>query len=398
MTDEPELGEIEWLDAAPPEPPEGGRPGGSWRWYALGFVALAAVVVVVAVQRRPAHKAAPTVPPPPTRTEQQLTLQASSSQPSGPLLSPSAPPITVTNLGGPLLDVPRSWELFARNPDAVLRIQLATGRVVRTETPAVLSDGPMSFLAGPHQVIVKAWQGGGVMIRDGQRAQQLSGTLAIGGAILPGPGPGQLWVPSSGDPDNPQQVQLVDFNGRRGEDISIPVNGSPTPDGAGYLLSTLTGGVYDIRPGSLRRITTGAVLAVGPTSWLTEECDEQHSCTTDVVDRSTGVHHVLGPGADSDSPTGLTSPDSSTAAVLHGEEPLTLSMLDLSSGVDHPTGVEIDRDDAYSGTSMVWTPDGRWLIVADMSGHLVAVDHAGHSHVLTNRITGISQVALRAGM
>jgi hypothetical protein len=140
----------------------------------------------------------------------------------------------------------------------------------------------------------------------------------------------------------------------------------------------MTGGIYDVTPGSLRRVTTGAVLAVGPTRWLTEECDEQHHCTTEVVDRSSRAHRVLGAGSDSDAPTGSVAPDGSTAAILSGDEPLSLSMLDLTTGIEHHTSVEIDRDDAYSGTSVVWTPDGRWLIVADMTGHLVVVDHAGH--------------------
>jgi hypothetical protein len=74
-----------------------------------------------------------------------------------------------------------------------------------------------------------------------------------------------------------------------------------------------------------------------------------------------------------------------------------LSMLDLATGIEHHTDVEIDRDDAYAGASMAWTPDGRRLIVADAQGHLVVVDHAGHSRVLTNRITRISQLTLRAG-
>jgi hypothetical protein len=306
-------------------------------------------------------------------------------------------PIAVTNLGRPLLAVPRSWELFALDPDAVLRIQLATGRVVRTETPGVLSDGPISFLAGPHQVIVKAWQGGGVIIRDDQPARHLSGVLAGYGPILPGPEPGQLWVAPSGNPDTTERMQLVGFDGQHGEDISVPVTDMPTADGAGYLLNDLTGGVYDVLPGSLHRVTTGAVLAMGPTRWLTEECDEQHRCTMDVVDRATGAHRVLGPSSDSDAPAGSIAPDGRTAAVLDGSEPLTLSMLDLATGIAHRSNVEVDRDDAFAGGAMVWTPDGRWLIVADASGQLVVVDRAGHSRVLTTSITRINQLALRAG-
>jgi hypothetical protein len=390
VTKEPELGEVEWLDAGPPERPDAGRPGGPWRWYALGFVALAIVVLVVTVERRPSHTAVPTRPTPSPTPTTRLSTHTETTPSSSP------PPIAVTNLGHPLLDVPASWQLFARNPDAVLRIQLATGHVVRTETPAVLSDGPMALLAGPHEVIVKAWQGGGVVIRDGQPARELSGVLAGAGPILPGP-QGRLWVSRSGE--NPTRMELVGFDGRRGKQTTVPVmNSEPSADGAGYLLGSMTGGIYDVTPGSLRRVTTGAVLAVGPTRWLTEECDEQHRCTTEVVDRSSRSHRVLGAGSDSDAPTGSVAPDGSTAAILSGDEPLRLSMLDLATGIEHHTSVEIDRDEAYFGTSMVWTPDGRWLIVADITGHLVVVDHAGHSRVLTSRVTRIRQLALRASL
>lgn len=396
MTEEPELGEIEWLDAGPPGGPEAGRPRGHRFWYAFGFVALAILVLVVAVDRHPTHKAAPAasspIPAPSTTAPSPRSPARLSSRGQS---SPRPAPVAVTNLGRPVLDVPRNWVLFARNPDAVLRIQLATGRIVRTATPAVLSDGPLSFLAGPHEVIVKAWQGGGVIIRDDQPARYLSGELADYGPILPGPKPGQLWVAPSGNPDTTERMQLVGFDGRHGEDISVPVSGIPMSDGAGYLLSDLTGGIYDVLPGSLRRVTTGALLALGPTRWLTEECDDQHHCSMDVVDRGTGAHRVLGPASDSDTPAGSIAPDGSTAAVLHGTEPLTLSMLDLATGIDHRSNVEVDRDGAFAG-AMVWTPDGRWLIVADASGHLVVVDHAGVSRVLTDRITRISQLAFRA--
>ena len=393
MADDPELGEVEWLDAGRAGRPEASGPRGPLRWYALGFVALAVLVLVVALNRRSSHKAAPATP-----TSSPASTTASSAQPSSTAPSQSRASVTTTSLGEQLLAVPRAWELFVRDPDAILRIQLATGRVVRTTMPAVLSDGPMSFVAGPRQVLVKAWQGGGVVIRDGQPAQALSTALTGYGPVLPGPEAGKLWAPPPGSADDAQRMDLVDFDGRRNEQISIPVSGMASSDGAGYLLSYLTGGIYDVRLGSVHRVTTGALLAIGPTRWLTEECDEQHRCTTDVVDRSTGAHRVLGPGADSDAPTGSIAPDGRTAAVLHQEQPLMLSMLDLATGIDHDTGVKIDRDDAYSGASMVWTPDGCWLIVADITGRLVVVDRTGHSRLLTNRITGISQLALRASL
>src|SRR5262249_56817432 len=143
------------------------------------------------VDGRSPQKAAPA--PPAASAARAPT--APSAQPSSTPPSESRASVTTTNLGGPLLAVPHGWELFARDPEAVLRIQLATGRVVRTRMPAVLSDGPMSFVAGPRQVLVKSWQGGGVVIRDGQPAQALSAALAGYGAVLPGPGAGKLRAP-----------------------------------------------------------------------------------------------------------------------------------------------------------------------------------------------------------
>lgn len=67
------------------------------------------------------------------------------------------------------------------------------------------------------------------------------------------------------------------------------------PDGAGYLIVYAAGGTYDLRPGSTRRITTGQLLAMGPTGWLTLECDDQLRCFTMAVDRNTWTHRVLGP-------------------------------------------------------------------------------------------------------
>ena len=48
------------------------------------------------------------------------------------------------------------------------------------------------------------------------------------------------------------------------------------------------GGMYDIGPDGVHRITTGTLLGIGRTRWLTAECDEQYNCATIVIDRSSG--------------------------------------------------------------------------------------------------------------
>lgn len=80
-------------------------------------------------------------------------------------------------------------------------------------------------------------------------------------------------------------------------------------DDTGYLVVTGTGGVYDARPDGLHRITSGALLAVGRTRWLTTECDDRHHCATVVIDRNSGVRRVLSLAVDdSNTPYGVISP------------------------------------------------------------------------------------------
>ena len=57
--------------------------------------------------------------------------------------------------------------------------------------------------------------------------------------------------------------------------------------GAGYLLLTGPGGTYSVTPAGVRRVTTGRLLAVGRSRWLTLDCDYHYRCTMVVIDRST---------------------------------------------------------------------------------------------------------------
>jgi len=399
---EPELGEIEWLDvdragpagpAAGPRPP--GPPGLSSRgWYLLVFVALVALVLVLTVGRHPSHQAAPSPTP--------STSPSPSPSPTEFLTSVAAsapPPVTVTDVGRPLLDVPTGVELFARTADSVLRLQLAAGRITRTTGIDLGTTGPVFFVVGPHEAVVKPLDAApGYLIRDGQPVHPLQGLLTNDGQAIPGPGPGQVWVWNGGQ--NPTKMVLVDFSGRP-VGVTISTEGEPASDGAGYLMTYLSGGVYDARPGSLQRITSGALLAIGRTRWLTEECDDQHRCTLDVIDRSTGRHRVLGPTSDRNDPPGVISPDGTTAALLRSDNQSQgqtgiLHLVDLESGADHETRVVMGRDDAYNGAPAVWTPDSRWLIVVDATGRIVALDRGGHPRTLTDGDPQVAQIALRS--
>jgi hypothetical protein len=188
---------------------------------------------------------------------------------------------------------------------------------------------------------------------------------------------------------------LVGMDGRRtGPSIAAPPQSSPVnaplfaiPDQTGYLLFPGTGGVYDVRPDGTSRVTTGTLLAVGPTRWLTSECDSHARCRPVVTDRSTGVRYPLntrvplstGPNGAMPSTVGVISPDGATVAVVVGSPQARIEMIDLVTGAAHALPLRTNLSDV----DMAWSPDSRWLFIAN--GNLYAVSQG------TDQITNLNQ-------
>jgi hypothetical protein len=384
---------VEWLDAEPaPNPPAG--PGWHrWPWYLVLGAAVVVVGLVLALTRYSGkHAAAPSPSPTPTPSTSTSSTSPSSVVPESNV--EPTPSVSVTRVGHPLLNVPLSWELFARDSDAVYRIEPATGRITRTTAPITSSGPPTLLVVGPHEVLVHGWDsGGGWLVRDGRPATKLPGLLANAGPALPGPEPDQVWV-QTGDEQH-QAMTLVGLNGRSiGPSLPVPYAGS---DGAGYLLATMVGGTYNLRADGLRRVTTGVVLAVGPTGWLAEECDDRHHCTLNAIDRQSGERRVLGPTRDDDFTNGLISPDGALAAMAGPTDAsgvTALHLIDLRSGADHRMTVTVDTN-AGVGYGWVWSPDSRWLFVADAAGRIRAVSRDGQTHTLDTGLPAIEQLAIR---
>ncbi|HEX3811277.1 MAG TPA: hypothetical protein VHX59_00415 [Mycobacteriales bacterium] len=356
------------------------RPPRRWTGVVAALVLAAGVVGYLASHNSGSgHPSAhPSPPLAPTRSE----------RPQPPGLSGPSP--TTAEIGHRILGVTARWELFGRGDGFVVRIQPARGLVTRTGVPILDSGGPVSFYAGPAQVIVRPLDTvTGYVVPDGQPAQDAPGDLANGGPLLAGPDPGHVWVPV-GDGDR-ATMTLVGMDGRPTRTfVPLPedLNGFTRSDQLGYLLFTGTGGVYDVRPtgprgeseqkSAVRRVTAGALLAAGPTRWLTRECDERGRCTTVVTDRRTGHRRSLGhlaalPGA---MEGGVIAPDGSYAAVLRPDSQsgeVTVQLVSLASGAEHAVDVPLDQQSIQAGT-IVWSPDSRWLFVAGAHGELSVVD------------------------
>jgi hypothetical protein len=371
-------------------PPDGdGRPPRRWLpWVLAGAAVAVAVVFVVQNAYRTTPSATPPTHPPSVSTT-QVTLEPSPGS--------SAP--VVTELGHPLLGVKGSWQLFAyMQGGGVVRIDLARGRITQTPVPPIGSSGPVSFLVGPDWTLLRPLDHvPGYVLPDGQPARRTTGALDEDGPVLPGPDPAHMWVAPPQD-GPPPLMALVDIDGRQtGTTIGIPntMGSFPFSDGAGYLLLSGPGGVYEARPDTLRRVTTGGLLAIGPTRWLTLECDERFLCSTVVVDRSTGARRILAGGTTiGNHEPGLISPNGARAALVVSDRAgVSIHLVDLTSGADRR--LDIPVNDTYEDL-VAWSPDSKWLFTIDAKGRIVPVEAAtAQPYALGATLPPVSQVAVR---
>jgi hypothetical protein len=424
-------GRVDWLDLGP-DPDEGRKPADPRRRY-LWYGAAAALVVLALVLTRTQHgtNRAATSPRSPSHTVSSSALSrtissgsaSSGSASSGPASSGSfvdPPSLTassdgqptgltaaprITSLGHPLLlDVPADWELFGWGPGAVVRIQLALGRITTTAVPVSGKDTLVVFVVGSDRAIVRSMDDiTGYVVRDGKQATEVPPPLRQGAWMLPGPDQQHLW---SDHADGEQgQLALLTLDGSpTGARIEVPVaTGVLGSDSAGHVLLEGIGGVYDAQPGGAHRVTTGVLLAAGPTRWLTVECDDSLSCANVVIDRTSGARHTLNRQIDStDQDSGTISPDGRTAAMLRhdGISASGIHLLDLDSGADravevnpYSPGDQLDR-----GPYWAWSPDSRWLFATDAAGRVMIINRAtGRATPLDTQLPSLDQLVLRHG-
>jgi hypothetical protein len=306
--------------------------------------------------------------------------------------------VTVTEAGHRLLGVRAGWELLGYGPRRAVRVQLARGRVTQTVVPVLASTGPFSFVAGPSQVIIRPWDvEPGYLVPDGQPARPLPSVLGQGGETLPGPRPGEVWVQKTA-----MSLTLTRLDGgQTGVSIRLPAGGwwLASPNGRGDVLLSGVGEIYDVWPGGSRRIG-GMLAAVGPTRWLTVNCNRPHRCTDVVIDPATGAQRQLGgpPVASvSAAAPGVIAPDGATAAVFRvtAGGQVTLHLLNLATGADQRIAVPLGPALVRAGT-LAWSPDSRWLFVIDTHGGLAAVNAATQRvEGLGVRLPWLSQIAIR---
>jgi hypothetical protein len=405
---DPYSDDIDWLDVG-----SDGAPGGTapprrpWpRWFTAAVV-LAVVALVLSVLNRERGtqstagvSTAPTTSPTPAPT----TPAPSQTAPATFTVPPSAPTstlpaVSVTRLGRPLLGATTGWELIARGDEVLVRIELAAGRITRTTVPGSRSDqGFVSLLAGADRVLIQPLERvPGYLVPDGKPSRELPVHDRDGWAF-PGPAPNQMWMRSGGS--QPVMALTTLDGGKLAGSLPMPPDSSgyeATADGAGGLLVSGVGGVYTARPDGVRRISTGALLAVGPTGWLVAECDDRYRCQTVLIGRVDGSRQTVNAAIPIRSPRGVISPDGATAAMITFDHSgrIGLELINLASGSRRALKVLLYME-SYDGGGIAFSPDSALVFAVTAEKTLAVINReTGTVGSLGAPLPPLSQLALR---
>lgn len=274
----------------------------------------------------------------------------------------TSPPATQISLGRPLLPGSPPWELVgvaADNGD-LIRVEPATGRMVRIRLGWTVFTGEARVFAGSDEVLVISPAGQeAVVVEDGAPVRRAPGLAQA--SPLEGVDQNHVWVPYA------TRIVLTALDGAATRtSVALPamgpLHGGVSEDGGGGLLvSSPAGGVYTAGPDGIRRISVGTVLAVGPVGWLVLECDDRLRCARVLIDRRDGARREV-PGL----PEGLAvpgriSPDGARAVITRWtQDGQVQELTDLSTGTSRGLGVTAAENPEGAAA---WSPDGRWLVL-----------------------------------
>ncbi len=277
---------------------------------------------------------------------------------------------------------PTGFDLVGWSDDGkVVQIDL-DGSVVTAHAGHPLASGaPVTVDADNTGVSVLSWDNvDGFRLQFGESPEPIDGDRFLG-YLFPGPVAGTLWRSGDGGFSDHVAFDLVDARGGElGWSIEVDNAYVLGSDGNGALLVDAGGGVYAAVPAGATRVTTGDLLASGPTTLYARECDEVLACQVVRVDRANGertpVSHpaVVGaPGFQNPGVTGSSvSPDGGVVFVQAASNGLGWSIVDVVSGLS------VEAPGPQDASSVVWSADSRFAVYLS-GGRLRLYDRAAGS-------------------
>lgn len=364
------------------------------------------LVVVIAVAALTGPRSLPPVPPLPTSSTSP-TGSGSAAATGLPRRVETEPPPTSNaptevRLGHPLFETAAGWQIIGYGARGIVRIDPGRGLIISTPVPNIHTDGPVTIATAARYAAVRPLDRvAGYLVADERPATPLSGVLQDAGAVLPSTDGRYVWAVTDTDDGSVEslRIRLVGDDGRStGVELPIPTGGGYGlyGDAAGRVIIDGIGGSYLATPGRLAKLTSGRLVAVGPTRLLANECDDTATCRAVVIERSDGTRRRLYDAPlPVDGDPGLISPDGrwamTTAPQDAGGSMVVLTDLDL--GDQRTLSVRIGR---RGEQDHAWSPDSRWLLLTDQT-HVYAVDpSSGTARTLSEVSGSLSSIVVRS--
>lgn len=181
----------------------------------------------------------------------------------------------------------------------VHRIDIDTGEIISVDVDPIQSGAPVFVVADPVGISAVSYDNVDGIRVEGDSVSSIT-VDSLRGPMLAGPRPDTLWVPQENGPlGHPTFYELFDSLGRPADgQLRLPKDstGASGSDGAGGVVAISTlGGAFIIDQAGAERITTGDLLALGPSVAIADECDDGFVCGTVSIDRATGERTTLEP-------------------------------------------------------------------------------------------------------
>jgi len=158
-----------------------------------------------------------------------------------------------------------------------------------------LGNGTLVLTASGDAIVVLPDEGAPGFTTTPDDDTVLGPPFAGGGVMLPGPTSDTIWVPdTTGDElDADVRYRLWRLDGSPVDDpggtvVDVPDSVLLGSDGLGALVIQRGGDVFVVGADGAERLTSGELLAIGPSAAFVRECDADVACRVERIERSTG--------------------------------------------------------------------------------------------------------------